>query len=64
MADTASPIVSESTTVLSLWSLVVQLQGNAVTLTTPTYNVAPAVSLPILPSPRPRPPCSMGMLHR
>lgn len=34
MADTASPVVSESTTMLSLWSLVVQ-QGNAVILTTP-----------------------------
>lgn len=49
MADTAWPIVSESTIMLSLWSLVVQLQGNAVTLTPPpSSNVPPPVSFPVL----------------
>lgn len=47
MADTASPVVSESTIMLSLWSLVVQLQGNTVTLTLPQCATSSELLCPL-----------------
>lgn len=47
MADTASPVVSESTIMLSLWSLVVQLQGNTVTLTLPQCTTSSELLYPL-----------------